>query len=479
MPKAGVARCTITPPTGMTMAGYGAREGKAEDKDGELYATALILDDEKTRIAIITFDLIFIQEPLVSSLREEVGRRIGVAKQNVLLNCSHTHCGPTSEGLQYDDDELQNQLRRDYASRLRTEVPALAALALHRLRPARFGTGVGEARIGINRRELQSDGSTLLGENPDGPVDHQVSVMRVDDLGGRPIAVVFAHGCHPVTMGPKCLRWSADYVGPARELIERNVEGLSLFLQANAGDVNPITGIGAGEDNTNEKKRLGFTLGAEVLKVHSSIYTESVRGPRVFTGSLSKIPYYPRIAIKSDSDCTIKVREEMLELRLQDLPNAEQANRILDNWESEVSTLVKNNVSGAPQNVARLFRRWALILNDYVVNARRPVIQIPIQAIKLGEVGIVTVPGETFSLQGMEVKRRSPFPSTLFVGYTNGCVSYIPTRDAYPTRGWSPAERYYVPEMIFQAFPIPTALAVDSGERIVSKSLDLLSQLHL
>src|SRR5438046_1536301 len=120
-----------------------------------------------------------------------------------------------------------------YSARLRAEVPGLAAMAASRLVPARLGTSVGEARIGINRRELTPDGSILLGENPSGPVDHEVRVIKFDDFEGRPIAVLFAHGCHTVTMGPKFLAYSADYVGPARELIERSLGCLSLFLQAN------------------------------------------------------------------------------------------------------------------------------------------------------------------------------------------------------------------------------------------------------
>ena len=68
---------------------------------------------------------------------------------------------------------------------------ALAALAARRQKPARMGTGTGEARIGIHRREKQPDGTALLGENPLGPVDHEVRVIRVDDTSGRPIAVVF------------------------------------------------------------------------------------------------------------------------------------------------------------------------------------------------------------------------------------------------------------------------------------------------
>lgn len=476
--KVGAARCAITPPIGMTMAGYAAREGVAMDKDGELYATSLVLDDGRTRIAVVTLDLLFLQEPLISALREEVGRRIGVPRSNILLNFSHTHSGPTSEKLQYDDDEHQHHLRMAYSARLQTDIPALVALAAIRLRPARIGAGSGEARIGINRRERQPDGSIMLGENPAGPVDHEVRVIRIDDLQGKPIAVVFAHGCHTVTMGPKSLRWSSDYVGPARDLIEQNTGGLALFLQATAGDINPATGIGDTEDNSAEKIRLGVTLGAEVLKVHASIYTESIRGERTLVGSLAKIPYYPRVPISKEPSQMIHAREEVLSLPLQALPSLDAARAILEKWESEVSRLTHEKVSGAPMNVARHFRHWAIALQSHLTQGLKPAVQIPVQALCVGDIAIVAVPGETFSMMGLDVKRQSPFSHTLFLGYSNGCVSYIPTADAYPKTGWRVTERYYVPDMIFQAYLLPTALSTDCSERIISKSLDLLAALH-
>jgi hypothetical protein len=462
----------------MTMAGYSAREGVAEDKDGELYATSLILESNQARIAIVAFDLLFLQEPLVTTLRRLIGQRIRVPQSNVLLNFSHTHCGPTSEGLRYDDDEYQDFLRHAYSDRLLTEIPALVDLALDRLVPARIGASKGEARIGVNRRERQENGSILLGENYSGPVDHEVSVLRIDDLDGRPIAVVFSHGCHTVTMGPKCLRWSADYVGRAREVIEQNTGGLSLFLQANAGDINPITGIGADQDNSSEKKRVGLTLGAEALKVHSSIYTESIRGQRMFVGSLSKIPTYPRIHIEKEPDHTIGVSEEIIELSLQELPDAGVADALFDKWNSEVSKLLREKISGAPINAARMFQRWSTVLRGAIKDGLKPAIKIPVQALRVGNIAIVGVPGETFCTQGMDVKKNSPFPHTLFLGYSNGCASYIPTRDAYPEHGWSITDRYYVPDMIFQAYLLPTALRPDCGDKIVKKSLDLLRELH-
>jgi neutral ceramidase len=477
MLRAGIARCCITPPLGMTMAGYAAREGVAEGKDTELYATALILESGESRIAIVALDLLFLQDPLVSNLRQLLGERIHVSQSNVLLNFSHTHCGPTSDGLKYDDDERQAFLRREYAERLRAELSILVDLAAHRLEPARLGSSKGEARIGINRRQRQTDGSILLGENAYGPVDHEVSVLRIDDLKGKPIAAVVSHGCHTVTMGPKCLLWSSDYVGPARDLIEKNTGALSLFLQGSAGDINPITGIGATQNDNEEKKRLGLTLGAEVLKVYSSIYTDSVRGGQVLVGALSKIPFYPRLHISEEQNSPIAAIQEFIDLPLEEFPDASVASELSEKWDAEISTLLRNNVKGGPLNAARLFHRWSKILRSSVDEKLKPVLTLPIQALRVGDVAIVGVPGETFCEQGMSIKTESPFAHTLFLGYSNGCASYIPTPDAYPRNGWSVTERYYVPDMIFQAYLLPTALRPMCGNKIVEKSLELLGRL--
>ncbi len=477
MLKAATARCCITPHLGMTMAGYAARDGAAEGKDSELYATALILEDGTSRIAIVALDLLFLQEPLVSDLRKLIGDQIHVPQSNVLLNFSHTHCGPTSEGLKYDDDERQDFLRREYTQRLRNELPILVDSAVRRLEPARLGSSRGEARIGINRRQCQTDGSILLGENECGPVDHEVNVLRIDDLEGKPIAVVFSHGCHTVTMGPKCLRWSSDYIGSARDLIEQNTGALSLFLQGNAGDINPITGIGATEDDSDQKRRVGLILGGEVLKVYSSIYTDSVRRQQMLVGALSKIPVYPRIRITTEQHDPIAAIEEFIELPLEDFPDPAIAGELFDKWDCEVATLLRNNVSGGPLNAARLFYRWAKILRSSVQDGVKPVLTLSIQALRVGDVAIVGVPGETFCQQGTSVKAKSPFSQTLFLGYSNGCASYIPTPDAYPKSGWSVTDRYYIPDMIFQAYLLPTALRPICGEKIIAKSLELLGRL--
>jgi hypothetical protein len=99
-----------------------------------------------------------------------------------------------------------------------------------------------------------------------------------------------------------------------------------------------------------------------------------------------------------------------------------------------------------------------------VINGRKSAIEISIQTIRIEEqLAIAAVPGETFSSLGMEVKRRSPLKNTLRAGYSNGWVSYVPTRDAFPPQGWSIRERYCVPGLIFQGYLLPTALTLECG----------------
>lgn len=477
MIRAGVARCVITPPIGMPMMGYAAREGVAEGKDGELYCTALVFANGTARFAILAFDLIFILEPFVSRLREEIARRLGISASHVLLNCSHTHGGPPLQSSQYDfEDESQEKLLQGYVAGFEVQIVALAVQAAEQMLPARIATGVGEARIGINRREEQPDGSIYLGENPRGPIDHEVRVIRIDDLQGKPLAVIFAHGCHTVTMGPKSLRWSADYVGPARELVEHNLGCLSLFLQANGGDVNPIVGIGSNTDDCDAKTRLGLILGAEVLKVHSTLFTNSIRSQRTYIGSLAKIPFYPRIPIERELDSTIDVQEESLRLPLQKLPSLKRAKQILQECESTLAKLPDNATRGQ-LNVARRYKHWASELVNFVRSGREPVLEVPIQAVRIGDIGIIAVPGETFGVLGMQIKQQSPLPDTLALGYSNGCICYIPTRDAFPKEGWAIDARYAVPDLIFQAYLVPVALTPDCGELVVEKAVELLHNL--
>lgn len=102
--KEEVARSAITPPTSETLVDYTGREGVAEGTDVELTATVLVLQSNGTRVAIAAVDLAFLHGETLLGIREAIGDAIGGPPPHVLLNGSHTHCGPTMRGYLYDDD---------------------------------------------------------------------------------------------------------------------------------------------------------------------------------------------------------------------------------------------------------------------------------------------------------------------------------------------------------------------------------------
>ena len=154
-----------------------------------------------------------------------------------MMNPSHNHSGPAMPGYMLDtaeDRPFKERYKRDLQAWL-VEAAVEANGGCSRHGSARTGE---RATIGVYRRENQ-DGHDVLGEVPDHPIDPSVGVIGVDDLDGNPIATVFRYSGHPVTIGGRSVVASTDYPGPAREVLERNLGGLAVFLQGCGGNINP------------------------------------------------------------------------------------------------------------------------------------------------------------------------------------------------------------------------------------------------
>ncbi len=59
-----------------------------------------------------------------------------------------------------------------------------------------------------------------------------------------------------------------------------------------------------------------------------------------------------------------------------------------------------------------------------------------VQAIVIGDVAIVGVPGEYFTALGQEIKRRSPYRDTFVFELANDYIGYVPDRRAYDLGGY-------------------------------------------
>jgi hypothetical protein len=240
--QAGVATVVVTPATTLWMAGYASRTNAAQGKETDLYAKALALADESgRRFVMVTLDLIGVPR----TLRENLERRCATAHQlppaGLLLNASHTHSGPefrVGRGPA-DDGEFKPTREGDlYGRQLEEKLFQLIGDALRGLEPASLGYTRARAGFAMNRR-LPSPKGYLNSPNPDGPVDHDVPVLRVTSPDGKRLrAVVFGYACHNTTLA--LYRWNADYAGYAQEYVQAEHPGaVALFMMGCGGDQNP------------------------------------------------------------------------------------------------------------------------------------------------------------------------------------------------------------------------------------------------
>jgi hypothetical protein len=244
--KAGVASTIITPDESMWMAGYAARTKPSEGKVHDLHAKALALEDEQgTRLVIVTVELIGIPRPLRDWLEKQVSARYKLARGALLLNASHTHCGPVVRETRYSIygntlyglSSEQIQQSNQYVDALQEKLLELVGQAIDNLTPARLGYTHARSGFAMNRRS-KIEAGYRISPNPDGPVDHDVPVLRIESPDGKLRAVLFGYACHCTTLS--FYKFCGDYAGFAQEYIEQAHPGVAaLFIAGCGGDQNP------------------------------------------------------------------------------------------------------------------------------------------------------------------------------------------------------------------------------------------------
>ncbi len=244
--RAGIATTVITPAESMWMSGYAARTKPSEGKVHDLRAKVLALEDGRgTKLVIVTVDLLGVPRPLRDWLEKQVKQSYKLPPENLLLNASHTHCGPVVKEMEdsiygdsfYGLSPEQIQRSRQYMETLQQKLLTLVGQAIENLAPAQLGYTHARAGFAMNRRS-KTDGGFRIAPNPDGPVDHDVPVLRIDSPDGELRAVLFGYACHNTTLN--FYKFCGDYAGFAQRYIEEEHTGTTaLFVAGCGGDQNP------------------------------------------------------------------------------------------------------------------------------------------------------------------------------------------------------------------------------------------------
>lgn len=405
---AGAAEAVITPPVGVDMMGFGGRPSGCIGIHDELYARAVVIaggdNGNRRRIALVATDLCSLDMDIIEKVREGVAAKTGIDADGLFLNSTHTHHGPVTvsiHGLGYRDEQ--------FIARLIEKIVGTVAEANDRLAEARLFFGKAPVQIGINRRESR-EGRMVLGDNPEGAVDKEVRVLRVESVNGKPIAAVFNHATHPVCLGGQNLLISADYPGYACDTVRRLLGGgVPMFLQGCCGNINPISACRGTFEKCEES---GNQLG------EAAVAAWKTAAP--LQGSLT-----PRTVRRN------------VPLPLMDPPSIEDARATLNAEQKRLDEVLARPGNRGEIMIHEAFVEWAERMLALAEEGNMPRTQdFEIQALALGALGLVGLPGEVFFEYAQQIEAASPFKHNLVLGYHNGCIGYVPTAAEYPNRGY-------------------------------------------
>ena len=241
--KAGVSRVDITPDGPIWLSGYGNRNKPSEGVEQRLFAKALAIEDSAgAKSVLVTADLIGFPAEFTEALAERLKREFGIARERFMLVASHTHTGPVvynSLGGMFDLKGPDAEAVESHTALVADRMVRLVAEALGRLEPVRLAFAHGRATFAANRRVYRPSG-VQFGVNPDGAVDHDLPVLRVQGTDGKIRAIVFGYACHCTTLGGDYYRICGDWAGYAQEYIElAHPAATALFVTGCGADSNP------------------------------------------------------------------------------------------------------------------------------------------------------------------------------------------------------------------------------------------------
>lgn len=408
----GIAQADISPPVGTPSAGFSAR-GPLTALHDPLYATALVLSDGRRSAALLACDLLYLSAATVNEIRSLVAERTEIAADHVTIACTHTHYGPATTPDASSGDESADPRANAYRANLVYSLAGAVEEAASKMQPAYMGIGWGASDIGVNRREKLPDGSVILGQNPTGPIDRAVGVLRFDtppvsaSEPGEPIVTLINFATHPVSQASQTSHVSADYPGKACEIVESLTGAPCAFLLGASGNIN----ASIMKPGYEPARTLGTRLGCEVVRVWETIQPKPVTG--------------------------LRVRSTHVQLPRMRYGSRDNAAELVRALEAEIERLRSEGGSaGRLQWAARRLGRAQSALESWTSGEPLEPVPAELQAWRIGELALVATPGEIFCQIGLQVKGGSPFDNTFFVSCANDSIGYVPVPEAYADGGY-------------------------------------------
>jgi neutral ceramidase len=471
--RAGAASLPLEPPLGLPMVGFIRQPWNARGYGLPLEVGAVVLERGDTRVVLCGVDVVGIVHPQIEPLIDRVAAATGAGLEGILLNLSHTHLAPpggVANGAVYGDvdDELAASIEA-FSRVLHDKIVSACGLAAGRLEVAGVVWGQSEVDLAVNRRERTTggyNGGSILGWNPDELVDNEVTVLQARRPDESAIATLVGFGCHPVTTGYDMDVYSADYPGPMRDVVRTVTGGECVFFQGAGGNVLPRFAF---TDTEDEARRMGTRLGLAALEAVADRFSREVSVVAEDEGSVTPITRYRRRFDETAEAPVLAAAREVVSIPLQPHPALEEIERARREYDDALEEARASGDRGRVK-IAFYHASWARRIEGQLREGIAPTeVSGPVHAVRIGDGVIVTGPGETFTEYGIAVKERSPGAPTLYAGYTNEILGYLPTANEYRYGGYEAGYGYKSVGLPSLFDPRVERILVETGVRLAER----------
>ncbi len=414
----GAAVVDVTPVTLPVYINGSMTAKRAETIHSRVNARAIVVGDGETRIALVVVDSCMMPKVLLDDAKRRAEKRVGISADHIMISATHTHSAPSSFGALGTPADL------NYVPYLREKLVEAIESADRQRRPARIGWGSGIAAdfTAVRRWILRPDrvaddpfGNPTVRANmhtarnlddvtgPSGPEDPQLSMIAFESLDGEPIAVLANFSMHYFGDAPI----SADYFGLFCDGLKDRVQSTPAD-DRHGGDCVVVMSHGCSGDIW---KRDYFSWRDEDEDTIES-----------FTDGLVEIAAKVHGSIEFRDADSVAMAESRLPMRYR-VPDDQRLK-----WSQEIFTALDGEL---PQTREQIYAREQVLLNELQST------EVVVQAVRLGDIGIVTTPTETYALTGIKFKSRSPLRNTMVIELANGADGYIPPPEQHLLGGYN------------------------------------------
>lgn len=421
---AGAATSNITPSLGGEIVG-GFLPFPATHIHDELHARCLVLDDGKTKVALVVCDLLGLHRSVSVEARRLIEKETGIPEANVMISGTHTHSATNAVGT-YPRTYVSDMELNDYQKFAARRIADGVRSALNLLRPAEIAFGTVDVPEHVfNRRWFLKEGT--MPENPfgktdekvkmnpgsgspnliepAGPIDPTISIVALREPGGRMISVLSAYSLHYVG-GVGSGHVSADYYGMYCEALKKLQPGseedppfVAMMANGTSGDIN----------NVNFKAPRGRKAAYEQMRYVAEDVAEKVNG------ALANLTW--------TNEAPLAVRFRELDVKWRKI-------------DEELLKWAKETEANAPRIQGKASLPLAYASRVQKLAEASPETKAAVQVLKLGDICIGTTPCETFAETGIEFRERSPFKKSFMIELANGYYGYMPTPRHFELGGY-------------------------------------------